>query len=698
MTPVSSGTDSTRTDSPEVGALSRGLPERRYRPELHGVRGLAILGVVLFHLFGAGRISGGIDIFLAISGFLFTAMLLREAAYSGGSIQIGRYLARLARRLLPPALLVIGFTTIVGLWLLPDTRDHQLFAEARASLLYFENVELIRSQLGYGAAGPESSPFQHFWSLSVQGQFYLVWPVVAVVAVFLAKRLGRSALSVMSVLVLTVLAVSFVYAWYMHGANQEEAYLMTRTRFWELAFGGVLALLGARLTLPAPLRMPAGWAGFALIIFCGFALDGAELFPGPWALWPLLGLALVLAAAGPEGGDKDASGTATRFLSNRPFAFIGNVAYSLYLWHWPLLIFYLEIRGYQEVGPRGAAVVFTLSLALAWLTYRWVEQPSSKLQTFSDRWIAIAAITILVIGGTGFTAAARHAEPDIPDGYAMSGVDRSEFPGAAAVDPTVPYEPESAEFLPDVDVLSAIRPSYYEWDCRQDIGDAPGAGEVLLCEDPNAPADPAATIMLAGGSHAGQWHHAWQLLGEQNNWEIVIADKSSCIFTEIDNPEQDKCAEWNANFEDFIAEQQPDVVFTPGTRIPQGQGSEYVEDGAPERWEEITNTGAELLLMRGTPRQQQNVAECLADGGSSTSCGPDFEKYAQENPLEEMDLPSGTFTLDMTGYICPGGECPAVLGNIAVYSDSHHLSNYYVETLAPVLDEKLRDEMPHLYE
>ncbi len=108
-----------------------------------------------------------------------------------------------------------------------------------------------------------------------------MWPVVAVVAVFLAKRLGRSALSVMSVLVLTVLAVSFVYAWYMHGANQEEAYLMTRTRFWELAFGGVLALLGARLTLPEKLRLPAGWLGFALIVLCGFFLDGAELFPGP---------------------------------------------------------------------------------------------------------------------------------------------------------------------------------------------------------------------------------------------------------------------------------------------------------------------------------------------------------------------------------------------------------------------------------
>lgn len=698
MTPVSSGTDSTRTDSPEVEALSRGLPERRYRPELHGVRGLAILGVVLFHLFGAGRISGGIDIFLAISGFLFTAMLLREAAYSGGSIQIGRYLARLARRLLPPALLVIGFTTIVGLWLLPDTRHHQLFAEARASLLYFENVELIRSQLGYGAAGPESSPFQHFWSLSVQGQFYLVWPVVAVVAVFLAKRLGRSALSVMSVLVLTVLAVSFVYAWYMHGANQEEAYLMTRTRFWELAFGGVLALLGARLTLPEKLRLPAGWLGFALIVLCGFFLDGAELFPGPWALWPLLGLTFVLAAAGPSGGDQDPPGTATRFLSNRPFAFIGNVAYGLYLWHWPLLVFYLEFREYPHVGPRGATFVFAISFILAWATYRWVERPSASFKRLSDRVIAVVLLASLTLGGALLTTAARQAQPDLPEGYAMSGVDRSAYPGAEAVEPSTPYTGEDMDFLPEVEILSEIRPSYYDWGCRQEKGDAPGAGEVLLCEDPNPPENPTATIMLAGGSHAGQWHHAWQLLGEQNNWEIVIADKASCIFTEIDNPEQDKCAEWNANFEDFVAEQQPDVVFTPGTRIPQGQGSEYVEDGAPERWEEITNTGAELLLMRGTPRQQQNVAECLADGGSSTSCGPDFEKYAQENPLEEMDLPSGTFTLDMTGYICPGGECPAVLGNIAIYYDNHHMSNYYVETLAPMLDRQLRQEMPHLYE
>jgi len=153
--------------------LVQGLPERRYLPELHGVRGLALLGVVLFHLFGSGRVSGGIDIFLAVSGFLFTGMLLREATTTSGSIDLYKYFGRLIRRIVAPAAIVAITTLIVGLAISPVTQHRQLWAEARASLLYFENFELINSQLAYGAAGPDTSIFQHFWSLSVQGSFIL---------------------------------------------------------------------------------------------------------------------------------------------------------------------------------------------------------------------------------------------------------------------------------------------------------------------------------------------------------------------------------------------------------------------------------------------------------------------------------------------------------------------------------------------
>src|SRR5690625_3223027 len=359
--------------------LTRQLPERRYLPELHGVRGLALLGVVVFHLFGNGRISGGIDIFIAISGFLFTGMLLREAASSGGRFDPFRYFGRLVRRIFLPAALVATVTLIVGLLVSPVTQHRQLWAEARASLLYFENFELINSQLAYGAAGPDTSPFQHFWSLSVQGQFYILWPVLAILAVIIAKHRRTSAAKIMATLVGVVLIASLAYAVYVGSFNQDEAYLMTTTRAWELAFGGLLALAGGTLRLPKHLRWLAGWIGVALIVTAGVFLDGSQLFPGPWALWPLGGLTLVLISAGPEGGNNDPVGTVTHFLSNKPLAWIGDHAYGLYLWHWPLLIFYLEIRDRDAVGWRGALVILAVTVALAILMYRYIEQPLQRV-------------------------------------------------------------------------------------------------------------------------------------------------------------------------------------------------------------------------------------------------------------------------------------------------------------------------------
>lgn len=678
-------------------AASWVAPERRYRPEIHGLRGLAILGVVLFHLFGAGRVSGGIDIFLAISGFLFTAMLLREAVESGGTIRIGRYLARLARRLLPPAALVILVTTLAGLFVFPETRHGQLLAEARSSLLYFENVELITSQLTYGAAGPETSPFQHFWSLSVQGQFYLVWPLVALMAVWVAKRSRRSPILVMGVMTGLIVLASFGYAVHMGGVNQDEAYLMTRTRFWELGFGGVLALLGSALTLPRRWRLPAGWAGVTLIITTGFIFDGAALFPGPWALWPLSGLALVLAAAGPGGGTQDPTATATRVLSAQPFSWIGDHAYALYLWHWPLLIFYLEIRDYSAVGARGALIVLAASLLLASLTHRWVEQPVNVVSArLAPRVPLTVAATVLLIGGTTTSSAIHQLQTQRSEAPSLAEVDREVYPGAlATLDGT--DAPEDVDFIPDLQTLAHTRPDYYDWGCRQEIGDGEDRGEVLVCEDPEEPDDPALTVMITGGSHAGQWHHAWRMLAAEHNWELLIADKSACVLTEASDPEGNQCHEWNLNLLEVISERAPDLVFTAGSRVPNDDGPEAIVSGAPQKWQRIVERGPELVLMRGTPRREDSVADCLADGGDAETCGMNPASYQDTNPLAEPSLRDGLYALDMTEHLCEAEICPAVIGNIAVYYDQSHLSNHYVESMAPLLESKLREEMPHLF-
>lgn len=237
-------------------------------------------------------------------------MLLREAAASGGTVDLFKYFGRLVRRIFLPAALVAVSTLILALLILPATQDRQLWAEARASLLYFENFELINSQLTYDAAGPETSPFQHFWSLSVQGQFYLIWPFVAMLAVVIAKRLKVSAASVMALIAGIIVIASLSYAISIGSHSQDEAYLMTATRAWQLAFGGLVALAGAKIRLPEKLRWPAGWLGVGLIVSCGFVLDGAQLFPGPWALWPIAGLTLIFISAGPRGGNNDPRGRA----------------------------------------------------------------------------------------------------------------------------------------------------------------------------------------------------------------------------------------------------------------------------------------------------------------------------------------------------------------------------------------------------
>lgn len=688
--------------------LKKRLPERRYLPELHGVRGLALLGVVLFHLFGDGRTSGGIDIFLAVSGFLFTGMLLREAATSGGRIDPLKYSGRLIRRILVPAAVVVTTTLIIGLLISPVTKHSQLWAEARASLLYFENFELISSQLAYGAAGPETSPFQHFWSLSVQGQFYIVWPAIAIIAVLIAKRFRTSAARVMAILIGVVFIGSFAYAIYVGSYNQDEAYLMTTTRAWQLAFGGLLALAGGVLRLPKPLRGTAGWLGLALIVSCGFILDGAQLFPGPWALWPLAGLTLVFISAGPTGGNNDPKGTATNFLSNRVLAWIGDHAYGLYLWHWPLLIFYMEYRDRDAIGIRGALVILTITVVLAMLTYRYIEQPLKNCQTRrtgthasrTNKIIVTVAAGSLLAAGTGTTLVLHQSQNQEIDA-AFGNLDEDLYPGASVhfLTDSVPQ----SETFPPIENVKEYQPKYALEGCGQTLGDEPGTDEVIYCEDSDAPENPTATIVLAGGSHAGHLEEAFRTLGTKYGWEILVVVKSSCVFGLGDTPEPTMCNKWNHNFISWLNEHDVDLVVTPGTRLDvEGPATEYIYDNAPNWWQRIADTDTELLLVRGTLRAENDIADCLAADGSPQMCGPPKERFSDHDPLTQIDLPTGAHTVDVNSYACPQldnpevANCDAIVGNIVVWRDKHHFTSAFSQSLAPGFEAEMKKVVPHL--
>lgn len=681
--------------------LGRRLPERRYRPELHGIRGLALLGVVLFHLFGEGRTSGGIDIFLAVTGFLFTGMLLREAAASEGHISPFKYFGRLFRRIFVPAALVGIITLVMGLLISPVTQHGQLWAEARASLLYFENFELINSQLAYGAAGPETSPFQHFWSLSVQGQFYLIWPLVAIIAVLIAKKLGTSAARAMAILAGAILIVSFAYAVYVGSYNQDEAYLMTTTRAWQLAFGALLALAGSAIRLPNYLRWPAGWIGVVLIASCGIVLDGAQLFPGPWALWPLVGLTLVFISAGPNGGDNDSTWSATYFLSNRPLAWIGDHAYGIYLWHWPLLIFYLEVRGREAIGYRGALVILAATVILAMLMYRYVEQPLQRVTkrgssegngAMNKMTVAVGVGLIAVLGVTTTVLAPKPANIDA--GY--EGLDESRYPGAAQYFESEPA-PDVAPF-PDIEQIDEYVADYTKRGCSQAHGKGAGRDEVAVCEDENAPENPTATIVLAGGSHAGHLEGAFRNLGQKYGWEFLVVTKSRCDFGIEEILEDSWCDVWSENLITWLNDNDVDLVVTPGTRLDE---QEYILDRAPMWWDRISETNTDLMLVRGMPRGD-DVPDCLAGGGSSQECGITKEHFAETNPLLDVEMPDDTYQVDVSRYVCPqidnaaAENCDAIVGNIIVAYDGNHLTSAFSHTLAPAFEKEMQEEVPFL--
>jgi peptidoglycan/LPS O-acetylase OafA/YrhL len=662
--------------------------------------------VVLFHLFGNGRVSGGIDIFLAVSGFLFTGMLLREAAAAGGRVDPLKYYGRLIRRILVPAALVIAATLLIGLIVSPVTQHSQLWAEARASLLYFENIELINSQLAYGAAGPETSPFQHFWSLSVQGQFYIVWPAMAIIAVLIARRLRTSAARIMGILIGVVFVASFVWAIYVGSYNQDEAYLMTTTRAWELAFGGLLALAGGTIRLPQPFRAPAGWLGLAMIATTGFLLDGAELFPGPWALYPLAGLSLVLISAGPTGGKNDPKWSATRFLSNKPLAWIGDHAYGLYLWHWPLLIYYMEMRDREAIGWRGALVILVVTIILAMLTYRFIEQPLKARQNTRT---AVSARRVnkvvvgttaagLVMAGLAMTALAQPTEElDVTFG----DLDADIYPGAAVHFRSDP--PPEAEVFPPIEDARQYRPQYALEGCGQVLGDDPGTDEIVYCEDDSAPEHPTATIVLAGGSHAGHLEETFRSLAGKYGWEVLVVVKSSCVFGLGDGPDPTMCNQWNHNFVTWLTEHKVDLVVTPGTRLDrEGQATEYIYDTAPTWWQWIADTDTELLLVRGTPRAPENIPDCLAEGGTPQECGPPKERFADQNPLTQMPLPDGVHAIDVNPYVCPqfnnpdADNCDAIVGNMLVWRDKHHFTSPFSQSLAPGYETEMEETVPHL--
>ncbi|ANS79286.1 O-antigen acetylase [Serinicoccus hydrothermalis] len=715
---------------------------RDFRADIEGMRAVAVLGVMLWHA-GVTLLPGGftgVDVFFVVSGFLMTSLLLEEGR-SRGRIDLARFYARRARRLLPAALAALAGTALMTVLFLPRARWSEVGGDLVASATYVVNWRMAWRSVDYLDLERAPSPLQHYWSLSVEEQFYLVWPVILLGILVYAAGRARVFGALTWTITLALFGGSLALSWWWT-LQEPAAYFVTPTRVHELMLGAIVAL-GARAwpRLPRWVAAAVGWVGLALIVLSLLVITRETPFPGLWALLPTGGTALVL-LAGPAAG----RGGPVLLLRWAPLQWVGRLSYSLYLWHWPFVAVAAELAHVGRGGPSSlpvgwGLVALLLSVVPAWLSFVLVEDPvrrhgrvlAARLTPGQATWRtlrlglnctlagAVLGVAVMVAAppsATESTAAWRTPEvvdemrsPVGADTLAV-GVDEpapatapGELPtlatsaGSGVSDalgepPAVVEVPqEVGELAVPLEQVADDIPALEPQDCFVSLSGT----RVGVCEggDP----DGATTVALIGDSHASMWMTALDAIGRDRGWKVVAMTKSSCppardLTIERTGQASDyrQCSTWQDNLDEALREQDPDVVLLSSASYG-ATGAEKVAAGLGRRVDMLTEEGMRAALVRDVPRAPFDVPACLLENrqdvprcafdrqeGLDTS-GTGHELLAEQRP----ELP----VLDFTTAVCPGRTCSPIVGEVVVWRDSNHLSATYVRSLRDVVEEQV---------
>lgn len=672
--------------------LPRRNDQRKFLPEVQGLRAVAVLMVVSYHVW-FGRISGGVDIFLLISAFLLTGQFTRKLE-SGRALELFKYWAHLFKRLLPLIVLTL-LLTLLGTYLyLPETRWTSTFGQTWASLFYYQNWFLAAESVDYYATDHSAaSPLQHFWSLSIQGQIFILWPLIFAVAAFVAKAGKLRIRSVLLYLFGAVFAISLVFSIITTHTNQAFAYFDTRTRLWEFALGSLLALILPYLDFKRSTRIAMGWIGIVAMLSCGLILQVGQQFPGYMALWPTLAAAFVIVAGftGHKYG-------ADRFLSWKPLVKLGDSSYALYLFHWPLLVFFLVVSGRDHAGPKAGTVIILVSLAAAFLATKFIDTPIRR-----NKWIEKkrrrAVLTILVcvalvavpLGSWQLQIHAKDMALQAQEDAAQAEVLRN-YPGALALQPG--FVDAADPGLPPKPSFTALDKQWVTFGeaCEEQF--APGAGPLAdKCVQTDLAQKPKKTVVVVGDSHAQQFSGALNEVAKKNNWEVVALLLGACDFGAEDTPSgrSEKCVAFNKAALGYILKLSPDAVFTMATKSVADSPSEGVPAGYESAVRTIGAAGIDVIGVRDNPRFVGNMASCVAKSGAEDCAVQQSEHLAATNPAESLNRIDGAHMIDLTDQLCKDGVCNPVVGNILVYLDQNHLTWDYVKTMAPALGQRIAD-------
>ncbi|WP_437385057.1 acyltransferase family protein [Plantibacter flavus] len=690
-----------------------------FRADIQGLRAVAVVVVVLAHTTGL-PVGGfvGVDVFFVISGFLITGLLLREDERTG-RLSLGEFFVRRVKRILPAALTVLVATLALSSWLFNAPRALATWWDAVSAAALVSNWRFMATGTDYFHANDAPSPLQHFWSLSIEEQFYLVWPVLLVVVFALVARGTASRVRtrmVIAALLLAMVVASLAFGLWQSQSAPQAAYFSTGARVWELGAGALLAVCAPLLaTMPTPLRVLAGWAGLAGIVASALLISGESGFPVPWALAPVVS-AMLLIAAGTGAGP--AYGWWLLPLTNRLSRGVGAISYSLYLWHLPVLVFVPMLVPDTTLSsvPGLLAVILAVSLlsfllieqplhraplaggvrgdavarAAAWT--RWRERYASQYLYASVGVVIVAGLAVIVLGPalrvpvTGGGPAAVST----PAGDPLAAI-----AGELQLASTAASWPD--DLMPSLDDAIAATSSTNPARTCFDIGATPDIGSCTW-GDASAPKH----LYLVGDSTALAYAPAFRAIAEQSGgvWRVTTVGLYGCRFTQdlIQNSGagvMDDCPTRKHDVAERIAQDQPDLVVVSNAFAAGRTADGRPMDAAAMMASTLAETSGYAvpgrLVFLAPPPLGADLGSCYSRVSSPQDCvvGVDaaWTEFAAAN--ESSAAAAGERFVSSLPFSCADGACPAFAGTTPTKYDSVHLTPAFAEHIAPAIRQAL---------
>ena len=655
-------------------------------PEIQALRAIAVTAVVLYHLWPGFLPAGfvGVDVFFVISGYLISSHMLGERERTGRFDLVAFY-ARRVRRILPAASLVVVATSVMGVAVLPELRWSELTRQATASLLSMQNWVLARDSVDYLAQGLAPSPFQHYWSLSIEEQFYLLWPVAFLLVARRAHRTPAQVRRIVLAIVTSLSVVSLAASVLLASSGDPSAYFVSHSRFWELGLGAILAL-SLRSGASAWLRALLGWGGVALIAGA-MVLVPLEGFPGVFALIPTAGAGLVIWSA--RAGS---TRRLRRAASVRPVQWLGDVSYSVYLWHWPLVV----CMPFVLVGWSGltrGAVILSATLVLAAVTRAFVEVPlhrtvapgATRARVLMSA-AAVTAVCLLVVQLPRAVAESRAA--DRVSAAAALLADPPPDLGAASLtaDGFSSFASGTAVVVPGPQDARTELPDGAEGRCKSDMA----AERAPVCHF-GAP-DASAVVALVGDSHMEQYLPTFQAIAAREDLRIITYFHSSCPFSTAqrttDEVRGGPCLRSNdATTEALLEDPTIDLVVTSGRSAVDwvaAPGVPRPADGFAQAWDRLVEAGLPVVVLSDNPLMLPDDAtsDCVIEhlDDPSTCARAVAEAMPVDHQIAAASA-SGATLVDTSSWFCTQTLCPAVIGSVLVYRDEQHVTTTYARTL-----------------